>query len=862
MTPERIDIALRPYLASRKRRHEAEQTYNEERTVFVLDTETTEDEYQNLLFGTCGIWVSGYIHKFIIFYDRNLTKPNIETLSKFARTETIEGTHIDVMPVDAFITIVLYPWILGAQAICVGFNLAFDLSRLAVRCGYGRGKWKNGFTFELTNDPKFPRLRIRSLDSVRSFFALAPTKYSGRVKGHFLDLRALGFALTDQKLTLAKACELFDTAHKKSKVDAHEKITPRYVGYNVNDTLATYDLHLKMTERLREFKVDIPPEKAFSPASLGKAYLRKIGVKPFLEKNPDFSSKILGYVMTTYYGGRSEVRIRKKPVKVRLMDFKSMYPTIFTLMDLWKVLTAEKIEYFDSTEETRELVSKIRLNSPTDPSLYPKLITIVQVQPDADIFPVRAHYGEGKNVYNIGINHVTSTTHIWYTLPDVIASTLLAGTAPKILRAISFRPQGIQDDLKPIEVPGGPTITSGDNLIKSLIEYRKKVQERRDHAKDNAQHNSLDVIQNQLKIFANATSYGIFIEVITEDKPARVRAYGLSTFDAKVMKTEEFGEFFNPIIATMLTSGARLMLAMAEAWLSAYDGHYAFCDTDSMAVSPRHWQQLQNFFQSLNPYSSSEPLLKLEYDERHEHGNRLDLWFYGISAKRYVLYRILNGQVSVVEDAWSSHGLGHLLHDRGDEPAVRNKWETHLWTQIIETANGKLSEKKLAHRYANEFAVSKYAVTKPNLHRRLKAINRKKPYPKQIKPYNFILIGQPTELGDHQEPIHPATKFTENIQEAPFQPFIDYNTGKHYTQGTQLYWKPLSTLISEYMDHPESKFQNERSIGKMRRRHLSVGSIVHIGKESNELEETEILGIDDMAYVEYLPPVTGDNKAP
>jgi hypothetical protein len=57
------------------------------------------------------------------------------------------------------------------------------------------------------------------------------------------------------------------------------------------------------------------------------------------------------------------------------------------------------------------------------------------------------------------------------------------------------------------------------------------------------------VIQNQLKILANATSYGIFIEVVTEDKPASLRAYGLSTFDAKVKKTEEFGEFFNPILA-------------------------------------------------------------------------------------------------------------------------------------------------------------------------------------------------------------------------------------------------------------------------------------------------------------------------
>ncbi len=172
----------------------------------------------------------------------------------------------------------------------------------------------------------------------------------------------------------------------------------------------------------------------------------------------------------------------------------------------------------------------------------------------------------------------------------------LARKPPKILRAISFRPQGIQHALKPIEIPGGLTLTPENNFIKSLIEYRKKIQDTRVRTKNEDERQRLDVIQNQLKILANATSYGIFIEVNTEDKPAAVRADGLNTFDAEVKKTEQFGEFFNPILATVITSGARLMLAMAEAWLEQHGGYYAFCDTDSMAVSPFHWKPLQTFF--------------------------------------------------------------------------------------------------------------------------------------------------------------------------------------------------------------------------------------------------------------------------
>jgi hypothetical protein len=855
--PEPVEAALRTYVPVKTRKQSTRDTCPVERPILVFDTETTEDEYQNLLFGSCGIWVAGYLHRFILFYAQGLDERGIAVLRKCAKKKSEEGKRIEVIPVERFISEVFFPWIVEDKALCVGFNLPFDLSRLAVRCGYSRDRWRKGFTFWLTNDPNHPRVRIRSLDSVRSFFALAPPKQGKKLDAHFLDLRTLGFALTNEKLTLQRASEVFNTAHKKSKAETHGKITPTYIEYNVNDTLTTYDLYLKMIERLKEFRLDIPPEKAFSPASLGKAYLRKLGIKPFLELNPDFPPEILGHLMTTYYGGRSEVRIRKKPVKVRLMDFKSMYPTIFTLMDLWKFLIADKIEWHDSTEETRRLVSEIELNDLTNPSLYPTLVTIVQISPDEDILPVRAHYGEDRNAWNIGINYVASSMPLWYTLPDVIASKLQTDKAPKILRAITFRPVGIQQRLRPVEIPGGLMIQPEQSLIKLLIEYRKKKQNERNQTTDERERQRLDVIQNQLKILANSTSYGIFIEVNTEDIAATVSAYGLNGFRSKkVSKTEQFGEFFNPIIATMATAGARLMLAMAEAWLERHGGYYAFCDTDSMAVSPFHWKPLQSFFQSLNPYDSADPVLKLEHDNRDAKGELLDLWFYGISAKRYALYRLVGGHPVLVHDGSSSHGLGHLLHQSREHEESHDVWERELWTKIINGALGNVSEKEFCEEYSSHYAVSKYVVTTPTLHRRLKSINRNRAYSREIKPFNFIPVGQPMESSENGEPIHPITKFATRIEEAPFQPFIDYNTGKRYSEGTHLYWKTLESVIHDYLNHPESKFANANSIGKLRRRHLAIEEVTYIGKEANELEEAEILGLDEDTYIEYLPALS------
>lgn len=164
-----------------------------------------------------------------------------------------------------------------------------------------------------------------------------------------------------------------------------------------------------------------------------------------------------------------------------------------------------------------------------------------------------------------------------------------------------------------------------------------------------------------------------------------------------------------------------------------------------------------------------------------------------------------------------------------------------------------MSEDALSEEYSGEYAVTKYAVTTPHLHRRLQEINRQKDICRQIKSFNFVLVGQPEELSDAGEPIHPITRFTKRIDEASFQPFIDYNTGKRYADGSQLYWKPLSTIVREYLNHPESKFRNGHETGKMKRRHLHLqkAHILYIGKEADEIEETEVLGVSDRSYGEY-----------
>ena len=95
-------------------------------------------------------------------------------------------------------------------------------------------------------------------------------------------------------------------------------------------------------------------------------------------------------------------------------------------------------------------------------------------------------------------------------------------------------------------------------------------------------------------------------------------AYGLNgPFSVKTNAVEQPGEFYRPPLAALISSGARLMLAMLERCVSDAGGSYALCDTDSMAIalSLPQVKQIVSRFEALNPYDRSivlKSILKIE----------------------------------------------------------------------------------------------------------------------------------------------------------------------------------------------------------------------------------------------------------
>lgn len=140
-------IALRCYVANERgandQRHPINQVLPSNSLVLVFDTETTVDEFQNLLFGSCGIWSNGNLEHFILFYNEEMLKQNeIQAIKNIASKFKYE-----IMTRSEFVERIFYPYVFMARAKCVCFNSPFDLSKLQI--SYGRSK--NIVTDSLSN---------------------------------------------------------------------------------------------------------------------------------------------------------------------------------------------------------------------------------------------------------------------------------------------------------------------------------------------------------------------------------------------------------------------------------------------------------------------------------------------------------------------------------------------------------------------------------------------------------------------------------------------------------------------------------------------------------------------------------------
>jgi hypothetical protein len=896
------DIFVRAYAIVANKQEQPRKSQSSDspqwpRHALVFDTETRITADQSLTFGVfrlCELDNDKYkLTREGIFHADDLPAKEREVLETYARVAIPDvkafPPEFPLYSRSDFIKRVFRPAIKRNGALICGLNLPFDLARLAVAWNRGEHDEWSLTMAQFSNGVEnryYPRVLITPIDSKKAFIRLAkpwkPEEWKDKGKSHFLDLRTLAWALFNRSFSLKRLCQELQTEHQKIDYEPTGKVTVKEIEYARQDGRCTVDALNALKQDFDKHPIKLKPCSAYSPASVAKSYLDAMGIiRPAVKFK--ISPKYLGIAMQTYYGGRSETRIRCTEVPVVPVDFTSEYPTCCALLGLFDVVTAASVTFEDDTNNLRRMIKTISLDRCFKPALWKQFNFFALVQPDNDILPVRAVY-DGIT-QNIGNNYLTSDTPLWFAGCDLIASAIRTGKPPRILRAIRMVPHGKQAGMKTVNLRGSMVDINPykDDLFRKVIEQRKL--------------NKADKkLYYWLKILANSI-YGFFVELIPELQKKQVPLAifsGEKKFPDSSDIIEKAGLWFFPPLASLITSAGRLLLAMTEECVTRKNGTYLFCDTDSLAiVSSKHggslniagsdgrrilsWaeaHEIADRFTSLNPYDrkavkgSILNLVDANYLDCDPTKPQRQLYGYSIAAKRYALHeRTGKSDITIVDP--KAHGIG-FLYPPQDSPKKWDKdvplWIYQLWDHILRGAL-KLSSKPPS--WLDVPQMMRLTITTYNV---LEMLGEWK----IARPYNFLLLPMVDPVfgvafhRQSNERVLLVCAFSSKQERWFDLECVNVHNGKKYkmlnckkTNGNIAYNvvfpSQFAHLLTQYQQHPESKSLapdgtpcGADTNGLLQRAHVIAGEIRYVGKETDrKWEEGNEISVLEFAATEY-----------
>jgi hypothetical protein len=287
--------------------------------VLVFDCETRTTPDQRLRFGAYQLRYKAQIWERGAFYEPDvLSKDELAILRQVIddpEESNSDGERVCPRTRAEFVDEVFYcsAYAVGAQI--VGFNLPFDLSRLAIRHASARRSMKGGFSLTLSEN--WLAVAVKHLSqrwALIRFTGDRPTTETtaeeepdddpedeapgetdekvGPDRGYFVDVKTLAAALTSQSHSLASLSDLLKVPTPKKESDEHGgPLTLDYVRYGLRDVRTTWECFDVLATRFASFGLrDTGLYELYSEASLGKAYLRTMGIKPWQEVHGVFRS--------------------------------------------------------------------------------------------------------------------------------------------------------------------------------------------------------------------------------------------------------------------------------------------------------------------------------------------------------------------------------------------------------------------------------------------------------------------------------------------------------------------------------------------------------------------------------------------
>jgi DNA polymerase elongation subunit (family B) len=452
--------------------------------------------------------------------------------------------------------------------------------------------------------------------------------------------------------------------------------------------------------------------------------------------------------MEAMVGARAECGVRHQIREVINKDFKSQYPTSNIKLGLQDLLLAERVEIYEDEcvangdwlkgREDAAFLESVNILDADDgdgapyifgghallgkdkarsDKVWRGLLGFALIDPAGTILPVRTAFqddadkDDGKASINVGLTEIEHGPPVWVTYLDVLASKFLTGKMPRILKTMRMVPIGRQSNLKELIFFGDARFTidltqRNIDIFKRILEMRDEIKVERDKLpKGSPEYNRLDAMQLALKLIANSTAYGIFVQMDTDERSKPTKVSILHGTEEKTIiarqrartddgsketssiKVEKPGSWFAPW-GPLITAGGRMLIAMAET-LARHEGRahggipYGMCDTDSMAFvrpfdMPRAEfraavERVGDYFQRINPYApvnGKEAEVFATEDINYAFSNEAGrfkiikpkqmkaLYILSISAKRYAMANIVRADGSDYDNLEDLHADG------------------------------------------------------------------------------------------------------------------------------------------------------------------------------------------------------------
>ena len=210
---ERFPVALRAYVPAVRKTKSSKFARTTDAGpsgwAVIFDTETTTDRAQRLRFGSYQVRIGDALYERGLFYDPEVLRSRERQLFLLYAS----AHKLTVRTRSEFVEKIFFGIGYDFRANIIGFNLPFDISRLAISYASSRGRlgsrpMTGRFSFKLSETQLRPRVVVKHHSRSLSFiqFAADPTDYIAKSvkkrgekrirRGYFLDLRTTARALT------------------------------------------------------------------------------------------------------------------------------------------------------------------------------------------------------------------------------------------------------------------------------------------------------------------------------------------------------------------------------------------------------------------------------------------------------------------------------------------------------------------------------------------------------------------------------------------------------------------------------------------------------------------------------------------